>query len=181
MADQAPAFLAVGHLSKPHGTRGEIFVWPLTDHPGSTFVPGVVLRLGDESGDRPDPFHPPVTVATVRPFKQGYLVGLAGIDSRSEAERVTGRYLLRPLDETQPLSEGEVFHHDLLKMAVVTADGRSVGRVVDVYELDPADLIEVEDSDGRLHLIPFTRQFVRELDAENRRIVVDLPEGLLDL
>ena len=47
-----PDFLVVGHLNKPHGTKGELFVWPLTDHPESIYAPGVVLLLGEEDAKR---------------------------------------------------------------------------------------------------------------------------------
>ena len=43
-----PEHLVVGHISKPHGTKGEVFVWPLTDRPDGVFVEGRELILGDE-------------------------------------------------------------------------------------------------------------------------------------
>jgi 16S rRNA processing protein RimM len=181
MGEKAPPYLVVGQLSKVHGTKGEIFIWPLTDHPESSFAPGVVLQLADASGNAPDPFMPSVTIETVRPFKQGYLVGLEGIEDREGAERVVGRYLLRPFSEAQPLAEGEVFYHELLDMSVVGLDGEVIGRVVEVYELDPHHMLEVSGMDGRTHLIPFSAAVVRDVDTEGDRLVVDPPEGLLDL
>lgn len=44
----APSWMVVGHLNKAHGTKGELFVWPLTDYPGSHFAPGVVLFVGED-------------------------------------------------------------------------------------------------------------------------------------
>jgi ribosomal 30S subunit maturation factor RimM len=46
-----PAYLVVGHLSKPHGTRGELVVWPLTDRPDEVFAPGRRLLLGTDAGE----------------------------------------------------------------------------------------------------------------------------------
>jgi 16S rRNA processing protein RimM len=59
-------------------------------------------------------------------------------------------------------------------------DGSLVGRVREVFDTEPAHLLEVKGVDG-VHLIPFTEQVVKEVDAGSRRIVIDPPEGLLEL
>ena len=103
-----------------------------------------------------------------------------GTDDRTAAERIKGRYLLRPYSEAAPPDEDEVFYHELLGMQVETDSGDVVGSVTEVYELAPADLLEVEGPDGT-RLIPFSRQVVVEVDRSRGRIVVSPPEGLLDL
>ena len=59
-----PEHLVVAHVTKPHGTKGEIFVWALTDRIDDVFEPGRVLQV--ETDD--DPAHEavgPLTIATV--------------------------------------------------------------------------------------------------------------------
>lgn len=175
-----PGFLAVGHLTKAHGISGELFVAPLTDHPEGTFAPGVVLRLADPAGLAPDPDLPPLRVVSARPFKGAWLVGFGGVETRSEAEVLRGRYLLREAAEVEPLEEGEYFYHDLLGLEVLTRDGRLLGRVREIYEMSPADLIDVR-GEGRDYMIPFRKEFVVEVDLDAGCVVVDPPEGLLDL
>jgi 16S rRNA processing protein RimM len=172
-----PGFLVVGRLGRPHGTQGEIIVWPLTDHPESTFAPGVVLLPGD---DAPDVDLPPLLVTRSRPFQGNWLVFFDGIETRTEAETVRGRYLYRPSDEVEPLEEGEVFQHDLVGMEVVTVDGERVGSVVEIFEMRPADLLEVRTGD-RTVMIPFLKEVVVEVDVAGGRLVVNPPVGLLDL
>lgn len=180
MARSEPEFLVVGQLNKVHGTSGELYVWPLTDHPESTFAPGVVLYLGDEKGTGTGHAGNTVALESVRAFRKGYLVRLRGVTSRSQAQDLRGRYLLRPMQEVEELREGEVFYHQLLGMEVVTVDGDEVGRVVEVYELQPADLLAVRGPTG-VHHIPFLGSIVREMDVEGGRLVIDPPEGLLEL
>jgi 16S rRNA processing protein RimM len=175
-----PGFLVVGHLARAHGIHGELYVWPLTDHPEGTFTPGVVLRLGDREGREPDADLPPLRIAAVRPFQDGWLVTFGGVESRSEAEVFRGRYLMRAVDEVAPLEEGEVFYHQLLGSDVYTVDGTLLGRVAEVYELAPSDLLEVR-GEGRTYMIPFRAEVVVEVDPEGGRVVVDPPDGLLDL
>lgn len=174
---QDPGFLTVGRLGRPHGNGGEMMVWPLTDHPGSTFAPGVVLLPGD---DAPDVDLPPLEITGSRPFQQGWLVTFAGIETRTEAGTLRGCYLYRALAEVEPLAEGEVFQHQLLGLEVVTVSGAPVGTVREVYEMMPADLLEVRGEEGT-HMIPMLKDIVVEIDVEGGRLVVDPPEGLLDL
>lgn len=180
MASSDPPFLVVGHVRKPHGIRGEVAVTSLTDHPGSTFAPGVVVHVGDEDARAPDPAFPRFTVEASRPHKNGFLVRFEGVEDRNAAGMLAGRYLLRPIEEMEPLDEGEVFYHQLLGMRVVTVDGEEVGEVVEVFDLAPAHLLEVR-GDAGTRFVPFAETIVVEVDAEAGRIVVDPPEGLLEL
>ena len=175
-----PDYLVVGHLNKPHGTKGELFVWPLTDHPEAVFAVGGRLHLGDEDGR---PVHIPATeleMVDVRPFRRGYLVSFRGITDREGAERVAGRYLLRPFDEAEPPGEDEFFYHELLGLRAQTLDGQDLGQVEEVYELQPDHLLEVVGPE-RTVLIPLSKRVVHSVDRAARTIVLDPPEGLLDL
>jgi 16S rRNA processing protein RimM len=180
MRHSEPSYLVVGHLNKPHGTKGELFVWPLTDHPEGSFAPGVVLYLGDETGNAPDPTRPSLVIESARPFRRGYLVRLNGVDTRDDAEAIQGAYVLRPLAELEPTQEDEVFYHQLLGLNVVTVSGEVVGEIVEVYELRPADLLEVRGP-SKTHFIPFLASMVRDLDLDTSTLVIDPPEGLLEL
>jgi 16S rRNA processing protein RimM len=175
-----PEHLVVGHIAKAHGTRGELFVWPLTDRPDEVFAAGRELLLGDEGGALEEGA-PSVFVESTRPFKRGLLVKLVGVDGREDVEELTRRYLLLPRSEVPPLDEDEVFYHELLGMTVVEADGAVVGTVQEVFETEPHHLLEVAGSGGKTHLIPFAARIVREVDRSGRRLVVEIPPGLLDL
>jgi 16S rRNA processing protein RimM len=176
-----PAHLVVGHLSKPHGTRGELVVWPLTDRPDEVFAPGRRLLLGTDTGEAG---HPPteVVVEASRPHKRGVLIRLEGVADRNAAEALVTRYLLIPAEETEALEEGEFYYHQLLGLTVETAEGVVVGRVREVYETDPTHLLEVKgEGAGAVHLIPLSRRIVTRVDVEAGRLVIEPPEGLLEL
>jgi 16S rRNA processing protein RimM len=176
----APGRLVVGHIAKAHGTRGELFVWPLTDRPEEVFADRAELLLGDEEGGLEGEFGT-VVIERARPFKRGLLVKLAGLDDRNAVEPLARRYLLAPFDRLEPLDEGEVFYHQLLGLEVVTVEGDRVGQVREVYETEPAHLLEVAGEGGKLHLIPFSEQVVRRIDVEAGRMVIKPPPGLLSL
>jgi 16S rRNA processing protein RimM len=177
---QAPDHLVVGHVSKPHGTKGELFVWPLTDRPDEVLGPGRTVLLGDEDGALAEDAAA-LVIERSRPFKRGTLVKFEGLGERDDVEELAGRYLLVPIEGLAALEEGEVFYHQLLGAEVVTAEGEAVGRVREVFETAPTHLLEVKGEDGKLHLIPFSERIVRKVDVEAGRIVIKPPPGLLEL
>ena len=174
-----PEYLVVGHLTKPHGTRGELLIRPLTDRPEEVFAPGRRVVVGDTEGV---PGQAPLerTVEDARPYKRGWLGKLEQVDDRGAAGELAGRYLLVPAEERGEPEEGEYYYHQLLDLEVETASGEAVGRVREVYETEPHHLLEVKGAD-RLHLVPFDRRIVRAVDLDGGRLVIDPPEGLLEL
>ena len=177
---ESPDHLVVGHVTKAHGTKGEVFVWPLTDRPDESFAEGRTLLLGDERGELGEDSEE-LVVERSRPFKRGQLVKFDGFDDRTAVEELGGRYLLVPFEVLGELEEGEAFYHQLLDAEVVTVDGEVVGKVREVFETEPAHLLEVKSPSGKLHLIPFAERIVKRVDAEAGRIVIKPPPGLLEL
>jgi 16S rRNA processing protein RimM len=176
-----PPYVVVGHITRPHGTKGEFFVWSLTDRPESTFLPGARLFVGGADGKSPDPIFPPLEIAEVREYRRGFLVRFEGLQDRTRAELLRERDLLRPFEETDPLEDGEIFYHQLLGLRVYTRSGVEVGVVREVYALRPVDLLEVDRGEGESLLVPFTKDIVVAWDLASHRVVIDPPEGLLEL
>jgi 16S rRNA processing protein RimM len=172
--------VVVGHVARPHGTQGELFIWPLTDRPETTFVVGETLWVADLEGALPDPDFAPLAIEAVRPYRKGYLLSVASVGSRDDAEAYHSRYLLRPFEALEPLAAGELFYHQLLGLLLVLPDGSEVGRVVEVYPVQPFDLLEVDRGDGTTALIPFQADVVRDWDLGTGRMTITPPEGLLD-
>lgn len=180
-----PDCASVARVRRPHGVRGELVVEALTDEPDAILAPGRRLFQGTHDGAlfvdprarAPRELH----VTGLRPFKEGWLVTLAEVGDRTEAERWNGRHLLVPVEELSDPAEGEAFAHELVGMRLVEegADGE-LGEVVEFYELPQGLLLEFRGTDGRLHGLPFVEEFVRDVDREARRITVQLPAGLLD-
>lgn len=174
-----PEFLVVGHLTKPHGTRGDLLIRPLTDKPEEVFAEGRRVIVGDERGSVGKSPEERV-VERARPYKRGWLAKLERVEDRNAAVELTGRYLLVPAAERGEPEEGEFFYHQLLGLEVETTGGEVVGRVREVYETEPRHILEVKGAD-RMHLVPFDRRIVVAVELEEGRLVIDPPEGLLEL
>ena len=177
---EAPTHLVVGRITKPHGIQGEVVVHPLTDHPEGIFSPGVVLYPAVEDGARPDPARPPLRIGRVRPFRGGFLVAFDGVPDRNVAEGLRRLELVVPADRVAPREEGEVFYHEFPGLRVQDAEGTEIGRVVEVFEVEPHVLLEVRTRRGSV-LIPFVPDVVVEVALDRGLLVVDPPRGLLEL
>jgi 16S rRNA processing protein RimM len=107
------------------------------------------------------------------------ILKLRGVDSISDAERLAGAELV-VLEGQLPLPEEGFFYTFHLKGCSVIAAGESLGMVTDVLDHGGTHILKVAGKDGEI-LIPFAQSYLRKIDIGQRRIEVDLPEGLLDL
>jgi 16S rRNA processing protein RimM len=102
-----------------------------------------------------------------------------GIDSISEAEKYIGSEVKVAADTLPATQEGWVYTFQLKGCRVYAADGEYIGTITDVLT-GGTDILKV-DLDNKETLIPFAQEFVKTIDLDQRRIDVDLPEGLRDL
>lgn len=175
----APDFMIVGRIRKPHGIRGAVIIQPLTGAPDAIFAAGRRVLAGSVDGDL-TPEDGELIISDVRSIEGGVLLAqLAEIQDRDTAALWRGRYLLLPLSEIESPGEGEAFVHELRGMRVELPSGEAIGEVREVYELPQGLGLDVSWR-GDSVILPFRPEFVRELDRAGRRIVMELPEGLLD-
>jgi 16S rRNA processing protein RimM len=85
-----------------------------------------------------------------------------------------------PRETLAQLPPDEFFHFDLIGCALVTAEGQTLGVVSDVQDYGAAPLL-VTEIEGREAMIPLAGSICTEIDIAHKRIIVELPEGLLDL
>ncbi len=115
----------------------------------------------------------------VRCISPEWLVKFQGVESRDALEPWRGRFLGLPAEELAPPADGEVYLHELEGFAVRLEDGTAVGLVSGVYELPGGVILEVQGP-RREFLLPFKREFVREVDRAGRRLTVAPPAGLIE-
>jgi len=162
--------LPVGRLVGLFGIRGELKCDPSSA--GRTFfVRGAKMTLECADGARRD-----VELATVREHKGRLLVTLAGVPDATAAEPYkTGTFYLDRDRIERGLEDGEYLDVDLIGCALVAPDGTALGTVADVKHYPSSDMLIV---DGRM--VPMVKAFIRSVSIAEKKIVADLPPGLLD-
>jgi 16S rRNA processing protein RimM len=180
--------LIVGHIGKAHGIRGEVIVHVRTDEPEARFVPGAVFstEVGRAApGTRPAGAYvvpEKLTLESLR-WHQGRIIAVFdGVYDRNVAEALGGTLLTVDSADVAPPEDPDEFHdHQLVGLRVDTVAGETVGEVARIEHAPASDLIVLRKAGGGTALIPFVRQIVPEVDLAAGRVLVDLPEGLLDL
>lgn len=164
----------VGRIARAHGIRGQVILNVDTDFPEERFRPGAELFI--ERAGRVEP----LTITTVRFQRERPVVALRGVDTIDDAEALAGHELRVPIDRLATLPSGAHYRHELIGCRVVTKAGVEVGVVTDVEGTMGGSRLVVAGAAGEV-LIPFAIEICPEIDPAARRIVIDPPEGLLDL
>ncbi len=110
---------------------------------------------------------------------EALIVRFAGVDSREDAKRLAGALVFVPED----LPEGGRAddHMSLEDFGVVDQEGKSLGTVSEIRPMPAQDVMVVLRHDGSEILIPAITPFVVRVDTGARHVVVDLPDGFLDI
>ena len=164
----------VGRIARTHGMRGQVFVNLETDFPEERFQPGGELFV-ERGGQLAR-----LTLTDVR-FQRGRpVIAVAGIDSMDRARELAGIELRVPAERLVSLPAGTFYRHDLVGCRVETRAGELVGAVTDVEGTMGASRLVVAAAEGDI-LIPLASEICPVIDAVAKRIVIDPPEGLLEL
>jgi 16S rRNA processing protein RimM len=104
------------------------------------------------------------------------------VPDRNVAEALRGVLLqVDSASVTTPADPDEFHDHQLVGLAVVSVGGDVLGEVDRIDHAPASDLIVLRKAGGGTALIPFVSQMVPTVDLAAGRVLVDLPEGLLDL
>ena len=172
----AARHLVVGRLRKPHGLKGDCTLFPLTGEPDAVFAPGRAVWLVSIGGEV---VAGPIVIERSRTYHREWLIKFAGADSRDALDPWRGLFLAVPETELTPPEGDEVYLHELAGFSVRLPDETPLGLVSAVYEMPAGLMIEVQGP-KREFLLPYRKEFVREVDRGGRRLVVTPPEGLVE-
>lgn len=162
----------VGRVARAHGNKGQVIVNPDTDFAGERFRPGAVVLVG--------PAATPRRIREAR-FHQGRpVIALEGIETMNDAEALAGAELKVPAGAAGALPPGTFYHYDLIGCLVCDDEDREIGRVTGVEGTMEMSRLIVEGPRGDV-LIPLVADICVAIDVGARRIVVDPPEGLIEL
>jgi 16S rRNA processing protein RimM len=168
--------IVVGRVARTHGNRGQVIVNPETDFPDERFRPGVVLLVLPGGGGTPV-----ARRITAARFHQGRpVIALEGIDSMSDAEALAGAELLLASSELGELPAGTFRHYELIGCEVRDTSQALLGRVTAVEGPMERSRLIVEGARGEIQ-VPLIEGICVSIDPAAGRIVVDPPEGLIEL
>ena len=166
-------FIAVGRISKPIGTRGEIKILPLT-HDKRRFENLPAVWVGYDAATAEGK-----KILKVRIDAKQVVLGFQGIETMEEAEKLKDLFLFVPKEDAVELENGHYFVDDILGCEVVTEEQTTVGTVSDLLSLPMNDIWVVKKGAQEI-LLPAVKAIIRQVDVENKRITIHALDGLLD-
>lgn len=169
--------IAIGHYNKPHGVAGELSATVDVD---LEVLRGLSCLVSDIDG-----IFVPFFVNTIRPKSvDTVLLTIDGIENEKEAARLVNRdiYALKREYRQESIdADADGYPLDFfIGFELRDSDGSRVGEITDVDE-QTENAIFVVDRDGSEIMVPATDDLIVEFDVDNKLMVMDLPEGLLDL
>jgi 16S rRNA processing protein RimM len=162
--------LVVGRIGREHGVLGEATIDVQTDDPDLRFKVGSKLTL--DSGQE-------LTIKSSRWHNQILLLGFEGVNDRNQIEALRDQLISSQVD-LSALAPGEYHYQQLIGCQVYLQNNDLVGQVSEVVKLPGQDLLSV-DKNGSQVLIPMVKQIIISIDVLEKKIVVNPPEGLLDV
>jgi 16S rRNA processing protein RimM len=169
--------VAIGRIVGAHGLRGRVRVRSFDAGPENLLqASSVTLGKSEE-----DPKAVSAKVVGAEPGRSGEVrMALAGVDGREAASRLQGRLVMVDAGQLEQLPDGEYYEFQLVGCRVEGAEGQTIGAVREVWSTGAGGLLVVESEAGEQRLIPTGGDFLREVDLEGRRIVIEVIPGLLD-
>jgi 16S rRNA processing protein RimM len=172
-ADQ-PSFIAIARIARTRGNRGEVLADLYTDFPERfDSLEEVWLEWPNGTRER-------ARLESCWYHKGRQVLKFAGTDSISSAERLVGAWLKIERAEAVSLPDGTYFDHDLVGCSVYSLDGKELGTVKEVLRISGNNQLVIAGGHGEF-LLPAVAGFCRDISIEDRKILVELPEGLIDL
>ncbi len=105
---------------------------------------------------------------------------LKGVNSLGEAEALRGREIKVRVEDFPSLEEGTYYDFELLGCQVETTLGKPVGEVLELITIGESSLLVVDTGTRKVE-VPLVEAICKKIDPSAKKIVIDPPEGLLEL
>ena len=179
-------FITLARVVKTQGRHGEVAAEMHSDVPGR-FAAGMKLFALPKAQDltaahlKAQDSRRELEVEDLWPHKGLVVLKFRSVDSMSDAELLVGSELQVPSAERAELEPGWTYVSDLIGCVVVDR-GSEVGRIEDVeFGAGEAPLLIVVNSAGKKFEVPFADAYLEGVDTAQRRVRMNLPEGMLEI
>ncbi|MCZ8168613.1 16S rRNA processing protein RimM [Flavobacterium fontis] len=164
----------LGKIAKKFSFKGEVLLYLDTDQPELyENMESVFVDLGKNLV--------PFFIETAQLHKGDFLrVKFEDVDSEAEADEILGSEVYLPLSALPPLEGNQFYFHEIIGFAVEDQRLGPIGEIVGVNDTTAQPLFEIEWNTRQI-LVPMIDDFIIEVNRVQKKIVLNTPEGLVDL
>ena len=166
--------IVIARAVRTHGLKGEIVCELLTDFPERFEDVDELILVAPSGAQKPG------KLEDFRFQKDRVVLKLAGYDDVDHAKSLVGYSFAVPDSERVPLEEDEFYDWEL-EGCTVKVDDRSIGQVRSVMKTGGTEILVIADDSGKEQLVPLAAPIVVKIDPAAKVILIDPPEGLLEL
>lgn len=171
----ANEWFQVGKIVNTHGIAGEVRVISETDFQEERFTKGSILYIKKDQHSTPLPY----IVESHRKHKQFDLLKFKDHPTINDVESLKGTKLYVNKEQLTPLGENEFYYHEIIGCEVFTESGELIGQVKEILSPGANDVWVVKTKDKDV-LLPYIEEVVKEINIENRSIVIHVMDGLIE-
>lgn len=170
-------YLNVGKIVNTQGIKGEVRVISQTDFPEERYKKGNTLYLFQEGKDVVE-----LTITSHRKHKNFDIVSFDNHPTINDVEKYRDGILKVRKEDTGELEENAFYYHEIIGCEVVDETGETLGSVKEILSPGANDVwvIKHKEPGKKDILIPYIESVVLEVNVDNKKIIVDIPEGLID-
>ena len=165
-------YLEIGQIVNTLGIKGMVKVKPFTDD-NKRFdrLEKVYIKNKEKLKE--------YQIEEVKYHKDMILIKFRGIENPEQANLLRNSYLMIDREEEKPLEEGTYYIVDMIGMDVYTDEGEKLGNIEDIFNTGSNDIYVVKSELGKQILLPAISDVVKNIDMENKKMVVHLISGLI--
>lgn len=167
--------LKVGKIVNTHSLKGEVKVISSTDFEEERFKKGSKLLI-----TRGNQLIREVVVESYRNHKNFLLVKFEEIDSVEEAEKLKNLQIKIDSTEVGELEENEFYFHEIIGCQVFDENDKNLGEIIDILTPGANDVWVIKGENGKEILIPYIEDVVKQIDITNKKVNIEVMEGLID-
>ena len=164
--------VTIGRILKSQGNKGGLKLKLYSDKQNKPFFQKIYLHSKKSIKE--------FEVESLKPHQNFFTLKLKSVDSLVQARELAGYDVMVPEEWLKPLAKGDYYIYQLLDCLVYTKENTLVGIVKDFMFVENNDLLIVRNEDREM-LIPFNRSICLNLDLKKKVLIIDPPEGLLEL
>jgi 16S rRNA processing protein RimM len=164
----------LGKIAKKFSFKGEVLIYLDTDEPElyedleSVFV---------EFNKNLVPFF----IENSNIHKNDFLrVRFEDVDNEEEADAILGCHVYLPLKMLPKLTGNKFYFHEVIGFEIEDKRLGVFGKIVAINDSSAQPLFEVLNGEVEI-LVPMIDHFLVKIDRENKKVIMDLPEGLVEM
>ena len=164
----------VGVITKTHGIKGEVSVFPTTDdNDRFEYLEKCYIKTGNKYTE--------VKVFGCKYFKNTVILKFEGLDKIEDVEKYIRSEIYVDRDDALALEDGEYYLADLIGLDVYEENGNKLGKIKDYLEtpVQIVYIIEQEEEGKKDIMIPDVPEFIKDINLEENKMTVKLLKGMI--